>query len=381
MINPTTLILATLVFQVASVFGAPVPYVAKDLSPHLNLTFLHRIAPAQAVAPVASAAATLPREVVADVVQPVQRSADELNARDAAPLAPQASNIPRTFPRGILYDLYVVKRSATPAPDAPSAHEPPVRRFPRGVLYDKYNKRANVEEPKLEARSEPEIVARRFPRRVLAERFAQTASTPVTREVVEEDVHARSEGEQPPTATPSATTTTLAGAPTPTGLGDIGVAIAAAVANSSPSVINKVDGPNGNTSTWSQSKVEIIITHSGNRKVELAVDNKRVPVPSSSTATPTATSSPTSTASPTATSTATSTDAPTSTATPAEGQPPAEEKPPAGEEQPPTEGTPEGGETPAERRDVVDGDAVSAQPIVKRGLSGALLATWARRNL
>ncbi|KAG6276974.1 hypothetical protein E4U46_001101 [Claviceps purpurea] len=188
MIYPaSTLILATLVFNAASVLGAPV-----------------RIPSASP--PVARALAddpVLPRKVeIVDVPARMRsldddpmdaRSAPEIDIRDTAssesieardPL-PEVEEIVRRYPRKVYHDFYQ-KRSQPSAPPEKRAPEPDTpqieRRFPRRSLYERYQKRSEPASPPVEARAQaaepPELQQRRYPRKVYADYYEKRSTPP-----------------------------------------------------------------------------------------------------------------------------------------------------------------------------------------------------------
>lgn len=174
--SASSLFLATLVFNAASVWGAPVP-VSSDGLPVVRST----------------GDDILPRMKIVDVV-PHQRSVDseQVDARDTAsssssieardPL-PEIEQIVRRFPRKVYQDYYT-KRALSPTPDTePVARSPEVveRRFPRRALYERHEERSNPAPP--EARSEqaePADIQRRYPRKVYADYYQKRESSPPT---------------------------------------------------------------------------------------------------------------------------------------------------------------------------------------------------------
>lgn len=478
MISSTTLMLATLVFNAALVFGAPVriPTV-----------------PEVAVRAVVDEP-ILPRVAIVDVQPEHKRSVDGTNgrprlAREIAPeldtrepaspesveirdSLPEVEKIARRYPRRSLFEFYE-KRSPEPSPapsdpaaqpeirSAPAEPQPELtRRFPRRVYHDYYAKRA--EPAPLEARSEEPAPAapqlqRRYPRRVYAEYYEKRSAPPtdnVPREPApepapapepvpepapepapepvaskpqeqerqhspravdepEDYVKRQEEGgpqtppETPPPAPESQTTTTTS-SPSPTATPPAsGTTTSPTTAPTTPSTVpanldfNRViadaivkgnsntvhEGPAGKTNSYKDTTITIKITQQENsdRKLYPAQPGSTPPVspPSSTTgdgkgspanggASPTSTSS--TTAAPTGTPTSESTPPPPS------GSPGS--TPPADATTPPPDGG-EGAPAAASRRDLGDDASASAQPITKRklGLSGALWATWHRRNL
>lgn len=230
--SASSLLLATLVFNAASVWGAPVP-VSSDGSPVVRST----------------GDDILPRKMAIIDVVPHQRSVDseQVDARDTAssssesieardPL-PEVERIVRRFPRQIYHDYYT-KRSPSPD-DEPVARSPEVveRRFPRRALYERHEARSNPTPP--EARSEqpePADIQRRYPRKVYADLYQKRESSPpinveardpapeltdsgrrFPRQVLAERyVKRQDDAAAPnPAADPAAATTEAAGAPTP----------------------------------------------------------------------------------------------------------------------------------------------------------------------
>jgi len=479
MISSTTLMLATLVFNAATVFGAPIriptaPEVVVRAT--VDDPILPRVEVVD-VQPVRkrSVAGNANRPRLAREIEPEQdtrdtASTESVSLRDSLP---EVEEIVRRYPRRALHDFYA-KRS--PEPSSSSGHSPQAiprsepapeltRRFPRRALHDRYAQRSEPAPPPTEARSEgsdpdphfqrrenPELFEKRsapttsdnlprepepepspapvpepapepvvkpqvqeqrrsFPRRVLAEKYEKRQEAPAPLE------------EAPPVSpTP---TTTSASTPTATTAGanvDFNKVIGDAI-NAGTTVGLKVDPPASNADPKSSEDnkrketkitIHIIQQENSNRKVE--------PNPAS---TSTTTSAPGSTPTP-ASPTSTSTTAPSPSPSPeADGtskptgetdkpkdegseKPPAEdstdekdadgaaqkEKPAAGAAEstpgsPPAAGasadttpSPRSDEEPTTARDMDSANA-AAEPIVKRklGLSGALLATWTRRNI
>jgi hypothetical protein len=473
MISSTTLMLATLVFNAATVLGAPI-----------------RIPTAPEVVVRATVDdPILPRVEVVDV-QPVRKRSVEGNAnrprlareiepeqdtRDTASTEsvslrdslPEVEEIVRRYPRRALHDFYA-KRS--PEPSSSSGHTPQAiprsepapeltRRFPRRALHDRYAQRSEPAPPSTEARSEgtdpdphfqrrenPELFEKRsapttsdnlprepepepspapvpepapepvvkpqeqeqrrsFPRRVLAEKYEKRQEAPPP---LEEAPPVSPTPTSAPTATPTATGANV----------DFNKVIGDAI-NAGTTVGLKVDPPPSNADPKSSEDnkrketkitIHIIQQENSNRKVE--------PNPASTSTSSAPGSTPT--ASPTSTSTTAPSPSPSPEADgnskPTDGEtdkpkeegsekPPAEgstdekdadgaarkEKPATGAAEstpgsPPAAG--DSADTPTPRSDEeiardIDSANAAAEPIVKRklGLSGALLATWTRRNI
>lgn len=468
MISSTTLILATLVFNAASILGAPIriPDAAPDVV---------KRAPAGHAQPTLP---TIPKVPVVDV-QPVHKRSvngmanrprlarevvPEHDIRDTASESveirdspiPEVERIVRRFPRRHLAEFYE-RRSPEPAP-APSAPSPqtqprsepapPVeRRFFRRSLFDRHAQRSADPEPAppLEARNEhdpdghfvrdhnPELMAKRdalptdnvprepepapapepapnpapstnsekvrsFPRRVYAEYYAKR-----------QDDENKPKPEETTTATPtststssaSSTTATATSSPSAAGLpASLEKAIADALVKGSSNPAANPIVP-GKKSSYSDTTITIKITHSANsdmttpEKPNGSTNNPPPTVPSSS---PTATSTPTATGTATSTPTGTGTPKPPTTGSATGSTSSGEEKPeetkPKGESEKPAETPAEGGSSSspdggngapnpdAEPRDLGDSNAAD-QPLTKRklGLSGALWASWSRRNI
>ncbi|RXW25524.1 hypothetical protein EST38_g343 [Candolleomyces aberdarensis] len=477
MISSTTLILATLVFNAASVLGAPIriptaPEVAVRAAvddPILPRVEIVDVQPEhKRSVDGTSSRPRLAREIAPEHTPREPASPESVEMRDSLP---EVEEIVRRFPRRSLFEFYQKRSSEpSPAPSDPAAQletrsapaEPELsRRYPRRVYHDYYAKRAEPTPP--EARSEapapdaPQL-QRRYPRRVLAE-YYEKRSAPPTDHVLprepspepapepvpeaapepapvkpqEQERHAReveapteylekrqeeSEGsptttEAPPagetttTSSPSPTAT-LPGTPLPTGGAtttststtsvptpptsgvpqtlDFNRVIADAIVKGNSNTVH--EGPNGKTNSYKDTTIMIKITQQENS------DRKLDPVPSSSNAAPTPTSTDTKGSASKGGATPTSTSSTSSTASATATPPPSTETPPpsgstgddsttkpadTGASTPP----PDGGEGAAQesRRDLGE-DNAAAQPIKKRtlGLSGALWATWSRRN-
>lgn len=198
MIYPaSTLLLATLVFNAASVLGAPV-----------------RIRPASQ--PVARAVVddpVLPRGgVQVTEIKSHQRSLDdgpldsrsirtreispEIGTRDTAPSdssleardsLPEVEKIVRRFPRRGLEDFYRRRSQPSEPPTARSPSPEPVapveveRRFPRRALYERHEQRSQPAPPEARAeKAEPAQVQRRYPRAIYAKHYERsTPSEPI----------------------------------------------------------------------------------------------------------------------------------------------------------------------------------------------------------
>ncbi|KAJ2926054.1 hypothetical protein H1R20_g11030, partial [Candolleomyces eurysporus] len=477
MISSTTLILATLVFNAASVLGAPIriptaPEVAVRAAvdePILPRVEIVDVQPEhKRSVDGTSSRPRLAREIAPEHTTREPASPESVEMRDSLP---EVEKIVRRYPRRSLFEFYQ-KRSPepSPAPSDPAAQletrsapaEPELqRRYPRRVYHDYYAKRAEPAPP--EARSEapapdaPQL-QRRYPRRGLAEYYEKRSAPPtdnVRREPSpepapepapepvpepapepapvkpqEQEHHVRevepptdylekrqeeSEGSQTPPEAPPAgeTTTTSSASPTATLPGtplggatttstttsttsaatptsgvpqnlDFNRVIADAIVKGNSNTVH--EGPNGKTNSYKDTTIMIKITQQENS------DRKLDPVPSSSNAAPTPTSTDKGSAG-TGGATATSTSSTSSTASATATPPPSTETPPSGSTgddstKPADTGAstppPDGGEGAAaqeSRRDLGE-DNAAAQPIKKRtlGLSGALWATWSRRN-
>jgi len=169
--SASSLLLATLVFNAASVWGAPVS-VSNDGSPVVRST----------------GEDILPRKTI-DVL-PRVRSIDLqlLHARDTAssssasleardPL-PEVQRMVRRFPRKVYEDFYT-KRSPSPSPDGESSPPEVVeRRFPRRALYERHESRSNPAPPEARSDPEPSDIQRRYPRKVYADYYQKRESSP-----------------------------------------------------------------------------------------------------------------------------------------------------------------------------------------------------------
>lgn len=471
MISSTTLILATLVFNAASILGAPIriPSTAPEVEVRTPVAqpAIPKVAVVETV-PVykrsAEGTATRPRLARETVPEHESRdtASESVEMRDSLP---EVEKIVRRYPRRHLAEFYE-KRSPdpSPAPDAPSAPSsqaearsepaPPVeRRFPRRALFERHAQRSTESAPPIEARNEydpeghfvrehnPELMAkrealptddnvprepepapapapvpepapnpapaeqsekvRRFPRRVYAEYYSKRQDTQDPPKPVESSTATSTSTSTSSSSSPTATTTTTS---TPSSAaGGLPATLEKAIADAivkgtSNPVTNVGTDAAGKKSTYSDTTITIKITHQANSDVT----TPEKPKGSSTSGNPPPISSPSATATSTATGSAPSStstaagDAPKPTATgsstgaggDSEDKPKEETdkpKPSATAEgnAPASSGTPEGdsAEQPAETRDL-DSDA-TAKPITKRklGLSGALWASWSRRNI
>jgi len=157
--SASTLLLATLVFHAASVFGAPIRYPNADITVRAEIT--------EPVVPRARIASSREVPEVRDTVPP------PVEKREAST---EDSNLPRRFPRRVYHDFYQ-KRADPVEPPVARAPKPDLeRRFPRRVYRDLYAERADITPV---ARAEKPENERRYPRRALFEKRHDTAAPAV----------------------------------------------------------------------------------------------------------------------------------------------------------------------------------------------------------
>jgi len=156
--SASTLLLATLVFNAASVFGAPIRYPNADLAVRAEIT--------EPVVPRARFASSREVPEVRDTVPP------PVEKREAST---EDSNLPRRFPRRVYHDFYQKRADPVEPPVARAPKPDSERRFPRRVYYDLHAERADTPVVRAE-KSESE---RRYPRRALFEKRHDTAAPAV----------------------------------------------------------------------------------------------------------------------------------------------------------------------------------------------------------
>jgi len=156
--SASTLLLATLVFNAASVFGAPIRYPNADMVVRAEIT--------EPVVPRARFASSREVPEVRDTVPP------PVEKREAST---EDSNLPRRFPRRVYHDFYQKRADPVEPPVARAPKPDSERRFPRRVYYDLHAERADTPVVRAE-KSESE---RRYPRRALFEKRHDTAAPAV----------------------------------------------------------------------------------------------------------------------------------------------------------------------------------------------------------
>lgn len=157
--SASTLLLATLVFNAASVFGAPVRYPNADMAVRAEIT--------EPVVPRVRFASSREVPEVRDTVPPpVQKR--EASTEDA--------NLPRRFPRRVYHDFYQKRADPVEPPVARAPKPDSERRFPRRVYKDLHAERADT--PPV-ARAEKPQTEPRYPRRALYEKRHDTAAPAV----------------------------------------------------------------------------------------------------------------------------------------------------------------------------------------------------------
>ncbi|KIJ98484.1 hypothetical protein K443DRAFT_680771 [Laccaria amethystina LaAM-08-1] len=157
--SASTLLLATLVFNAASVFGAPIRYPNADMVVRADIT--------EPVVPRARFASSREVPEVRDTVPPL------VEKREAST---EGSNLPRRFPRRVYHDFYQKRADPVEPPVARAPKPDSERRFPRRVYSDLYAERADT--PPV-ARAEKPESERRFARRALYEKRHDTAAPAV----------------------------------------------------------------------------------------------------------------------------------------------------------------------------------------------------------
>jgi neural Wiskott-Aldrich syndrome protein len=157
--SASTLLLATLIFNAASVFGAPVRYPDADMVVRAEIT--------EPVVPRARFASSREVPEVRDTVPP------PVEKREAST---EDSNLPRRFPRRVYHDFYQKRADSVEPPVARAPKPDSERRFPRRVYSDLYAERADT--PPV-ARAEKPEMERRYPRRALFEKRHDTAAPAV----------------------------------------------------------------------------------------------------------------------------------------------------------------------------------------------------------
>lgn len=154
--SASTLLLATLVFNAASVFGAPIRYPNADITVRADITEQPKVRFVSS------------REVpeVRDTVPP------PVEKREAST---EDSNLSRRFPRRVYHDFYQKRADPVEPPVARAPKPDSERRFPRRVYYDLHAERADTPV----ARAEKPENERRYPRRALFEKRHDTAAPAV----------------------------------------------------------------------------------------------------------------------------------------------------------------------------------------------------------
>lgn len=226
MISTTTLMLATLVFNAAMGFAAPIriptvpdvavrAVVADPVPPRAEVVdaqpLRKRSADGYANRP------RLAREVEPEVDARDTASSESVSLRDSLPEIEEI--VARRFPRRALYDRALAQRSPEPSPIPPSdpalASRSPApdvaRRFPRRALYDRHVERSAPAPPEARSADNPELLEKRsapitdnlprepepvpapappapevrrrvYPRRILAEKYEKRQETSPTDE-------------------------------------------------------------------------------------------------------------------------------------------------------------------------------------------------------
>ncbi|EDR08602.1 uncharacterized protein LACBIDRAFT_294125 [Laccaria bicolor S238N-H82] len=157
--SASTLLLATLVFNAASVFGAPIRYTDADMVVRAEIT--------EPVVPKVRFASSREVPEVRDTVPPL------VAKREAST---EDSNLPRRFPRRVYHDFYQKRADPVEPPVARAPKPDSERRFPRRVYSDLHAERADT--PPV-ARAEKPESERRYPRRALFEKRHDTAAPAV----------------------------------------------------------------------------------------------------------------------------------------------------------------------------------------------------------
>lgn len=156
--SASTLLLATLVFNAASVFGAPIRYPNADIVVRADIT--------KPVVPKVRIASSREVPEVRDTVPP------PVEKREAST---EDSNLPRRFPRQVYHDFYQKRADLVEPPVARAPKPDSERRFPRRVYHDLHAERADTPV----ARAEKPESERRYPRRALFEKRNDAAAPAV----------------------------------------------------------------------------------------------------------------------------------------------------------------------------------------------------------
>jgi len=158
--SASTILLATLVFNAASVFGAPIRYPNADMAVRADIT--------EPVVPRARFASSREVPEVRDTVLP------PVEKREAST---EDSNLSRRFPRRVYHDFYQKRADPVEPPVARAPKPDSERRFPRRVYHDLLAERADTPV----ARAEKQENERRYARRALFEKRHDTAAPAVHR--------------------------------------------------------------------------------------------------------------------------------------------------------------------------------------------------------
>jgi len=156
--SASTLLLATLVFNAASVFGAPIRYPNVDMAVRAEIT--------EPLVPRVRIASSREVPEVRDTVPP------PVERREAST---EGSNLPRRFPRRVYHDFYEKRADPVEPPVARAPKPDSERRFPRRVYHDRHAESADTPV----ARAEKLENERRYPRRALFEKRYDIAAPAV----------------------------------------------------------------------------------------------------------------------------------------------------------------------------------------------------------